>query len=101
MSLGAVLGRIPGAGAVRGLGRTVRRGATRALEPVVEPLVDEAVRERLAGERIQEAAPDGEASEAAIRKAQELGVDLSDVQGTGADGMVTVRDVLRSGGGSE
>jgi pyruvate/2-oxoglutarate dehydrogenase complex dihydrolipoamide acyltransferase (E2) component len=33
------------------------------------------------------------ASEAAEKKAQELGVDLSEVKGTGNDGAITVKDV--------
>jgi large subunit ribosomal protein L20 len=33
------------------------------------------------------------ATEAAERKAQELGVDLSTVEGTGKDGRITVGDV--------
>ena len=37
------------------------------------------------------------ASEAARRKAAELGVDLSEVEGTGNDGMITVEDVRRKG----
>ena len=39
----------------------------------------------------QEEEPD--ATEAAKRKAQELGVDLSQVEGTGAEGRTTVKDV--------
>jgi pyruvate/2-oxoglutarate dehydrogenase complex dihydrolipoamide acyltransferase (E2) component len=34
-----------------------------------------------------------DATEAARQKAQELGVDLSQVQGSGANGRITVRDV--------
>jgi pyruvate/2-oxoglutarate dehydrogenase complex dihydrolipoamide acyltransferase (E2) component len=33
------------------------------------------------------------ATQAAKQKAQELGVDLNQVQGTGAEGRITVRDV--------
>jgi len=32
--------------------------------------------------------------QAAQQKAQELGVDLSQVQGSGAEGRITVRDVI-------
>jgi polyhydroxyalkanoic acid synthase PhaR subunit len=37
------------------------------------------------------------ASDAAKRKAAELGVDLSEVEGTGNDGLITVEDVRRKG----
>ena len=37
-------------------------------------------------------------SEAALRKARELGVDLSEVEGTGLGGQITVDDVRRRGG---
>jgi 2-oxoacid dehydrogenase-like protein with E3 subunit-binding domain len=46
----------------------------------------------------QESAPQGEeirATAAARRKAQELGVELTEVEGTGANGQVTVDDVRR------
>lgn len=39
------------------------------------------------------------ATPAARRKAEELGLDLSAVEGTGADGRVVVRDVLKASGG--
>lgn len=37
------------------------------------------------------------ASDAARRKARELGVDLADVEGTGANGLITVGDVRKKG----
>jgi pyruvate/2-oxoglutarate dehydrogenase complex dihydrolipoamide acyltransferase (E2) component len=37
------------------------------------------------------------ATDAARRKARELGVDLSGVEGTGSDGQITVEDVRRKG----
>jgi pyruvate/2-oxoglutarate dehydrogenase complex dihydrolipoamide acyltransferase (E2) component len=40
-----------------------------------------------------------QATNAATRKARELGVDLSGLQGTGAGGRIVVRDVTRSAGG--
>jgi pyruvate/2-oxoglutarate dehydrogenase complex dihydrolipoamide acyltransferase (E2) component len=40
-----------------------------------------------------------QATNAATRKARELGVDLSGIQGTGAGGRIVVRDVTRSAGG--
>jgi pyruvate/2-oxoglutarate dehydrogenase complex dihydrolipoamide acyltransferase (E2) component len=39
------------------------------------------------------------ATEAAARKARELGVDLSNLQGTGAGGRIVVRDVARAAEG--
>lgn len=96
MSVRGILGRLPGQGPVRRVARGLRRGATWTLKPVVEPLVDEAVRERVHSPQPHAAPPGSEASEAASRKAEELQVDLATVQGTGADGMVTVRDVVRS-----
>lgn len=38
-----------------------------------------------------------EATDAARRKAEELGVDLAEVEGTGTDGQITVGDVRRKG----
>ena len=43
------------------------------------------------------AAVEVEATDAARRKAQELGVDLTQVEGTGADGKITVEDVRKKG----
>ena len=43
------------------------------------------------------AAVEVEATDAAQRKARELGVDLSTVEGTGADGRITVDDVRKKG----
>ncbi|MCA1716873.1 MAG: E3 binding domain-containing protein [Actinobacteria bacterium] len=37
------------------------------------------------------------ATAAARRKARELGVDLSEVEGTGQDGQITIDDVRRKG----
>lgn len=36
------------------------------------------------------------ATEAALRKAEELGLDVEDVEGTGAEGRVTVHDVEKA-----
>jgi polyhydroxyalkanoic acid synthase PhaR subunit len=41
--------------------------------------------------------PQIKATDAARRKAEELGVDLAEVQGTGAGGQITVEDVRRKG----
>jgi pyruvate/2-oxoglutarate dehydrogenase complex dihydrolipoamide acyltransferase (E2) component len=50
-----------------------------------------------AAQQAQEAAGGGQeepnATEAAKQKAQELGVDLSQVEGSGAEGRITVKDV--------
>jgi pyruvate/2-oxoglutarate dehydrogenase complex dihydrolipoamide acyltransferase (E2) component len=43
--------------------------------------------------------PGPEATPAASKKAEELGLDLSMVEGTGAGGRVLARDVLRAAGG--
>jgi pyruvate/2-oxoglutarate dehydrogenase complex dihydrolipoamide acyltransferase (E2) component len=55
-----------------------------------------------AGEPPEEPERDGsgpEATLAASKKAEELGLDLSTVEGTGAGGRVLVRDVLKATGG--
>jgi pyruvate/2-oxoglutarate dehydrogenase complex dihydrolipoamide acyltransferase (E2) component len=36
------------------------------------------------------------ATEAALREAEEAGVDLDDVDGSGAEGRITVRDVQKA-----
>jgi pyruvate/2-oxoglutarate dehydrogenase complex dihydrolipoamide acyltransferase (E2) component len=54
------------------------------------------------GEPPEEPERDGsgpEATLAASKKAEELGLDLSTVEGTGAGGRVLVRDVLKAAGG--
>ncbi len=43
--------------------------------------------------------PGPEATPAASKKAEELGLDLSAVEGTGAGGRILVRDVLQAAGG--
>lgn len=53
--------------------------------------------EDTAGEATDEAV---KASEAAQRKADELGVDLSQVEGTGSSGLITVKDVTSAAGGA-
>lgn len=37
-----------------------------------------------------------QATNAALRKAEELGVDLNGLQGTGANGLITVRDIVKA-----
>jgi hypothetical protein len=48
------------------------------------------------GEDQQQPAAQPEATHAALQKAQELGVDLSQMQGSGAEGRITIRDVIGS-----
>ena len=73
-----------------------------------EPREDEGPRELTAGPEAEAEEPaedperDGsgpEATPAASKKAQELGLDLSTVEGTGAGGRVLIRDVLKAAGG--
>ncbi len=45
------------------------------------------------------AAVEVKATDAARRKARELGVILAEVEGTGADGQVTIEDVRKKGDG--
>lgn len=40
--------------------------------------------------------PEPQATNAALRKAEELGVDLSRIEGTGANGLITVRDIVKA-----
>jgi pyruvate/2-oxoglutarate dehydrogenase complex dihydrolipoamide acyltransferase (E2) component len=40
------------------------------------------------------------ASDAARRRAEEMGVDLSQIEGTGSDGLITVNDVTSTAGGA-
>ena len=47
-------------------------------------------------QEVMESPGEPEATEAAARRARELGVDLSDLQGTGAGGRIVVRDVTRA-----
>ncbi len=59
---------------------------------VVEQATDEAG--QVAGEKNGDEGP--KATNAARRKAEELGLDLSQIQGSGAGGLITVRDVMKS-----
>lgn len=53
-----------------------------------------------AAQQATEADGEGEqapqATNAALRKAEELGVDLSQLEGTGANGLITVRDIVKA-----
>jgi pyruvate/2-oxoglutarate dehydrogenase complex dihydrolipoamide acyltransferase (E2) component len=50
-------------------------------------------------QEVAESPGEPEATEAAARRARELGVDLSGLQGTGAGGRIVVRDVTRAAEG--
>ncbi len=81
-------------GGIEGAQDTVSRGAGQALnesgEVSEEAVVGEAsVAEEAAGEEKGEV----EATPAAERKAEELGVDLSQVEGTGSEGRIILKDV--------
>jgi pyruvate/2-oxoglutarate dehydrogenase complex dihydrolipoamide acyltransferase (E2) component len=64
------------------------KSAAESAQENVEDTVDEATEEVT------------KASDAAKRKAEELGVDLSQVEGTGSGGLVTVKDVTSAVGGA-
>jgi pyruvate/2-oxoglutarate dehydrogenase complex dihydrolipoamide acyltransferase (E2) component len=49
--------------------------------------------------RRQRRAAKHNATEAALRKAEEHGVDVDEVEGTGAEGRVTVHDVEKAAAG--
>jgi pyruvate/2-oxoglutarate dehydrogenase complex dihydrolipoamide acyltransferase (E2) component len=62
-----------------------------------EPVTgDEPVRP---ADEVAEYREESEATEAAARKARELGVDLSGLQGSGAGGRIVVKDITRAAGG--
>ena len=63
---------------------------------------DEADPEAASGEPAEDPSTDGvvpEATPAARKKAEELGLDLSTIEGTGAEGRVLIRDVINAAGG--
>jgi hypothetical protein len=67
-------------------------GSTESMESVESPQDSETP----AAEQ-DEATREIRATDAARRKAQELGVDLAEVEGTGSDGLITVSDVRKKG----
>ncbi len=81
--LEAALGSPEGQALVAGIPEFATGGATTLLSEVSEPQVG--------GEEESEDGPN--ATEAAKRKAEELGVDLSQVEGSGSEGRITVKDV--------
>ena len=64
--------------------RTYAESSQGGVEGTVEAATEEAVR----------------ASDAARRRAEEMGVDLSQIEGTGSDGLITVKDVTSAAGGA-
>ena len=52
----------------------------------------------LAERRREKRAAKHQATPTALERAEELGVDLTDVEGSGAEGRITVRDVQRAKG---
>ncbi len=78
--------------------------ALREIRDVLEERL--APRETTRDEPTQDRSPDGESTgrpkvpEVARRRAEELGVNLSDVKGTGSGGHVFVKDVEDAAGGS-
>jgi pyruvate/2-oxoglutarate dehydrogenase complex dihydrolipoamide acyltransferase (E2) component len=54
-----------------------------------------------AGDTAEQVTEEGvKASDAARRRAEEMGVDLSRLEGTGSDGLITVKDVTSAAGGT-
>ena len=70
-------------------------GAAGPIGDVSEPQTDEDDEDQEA-ERVAAGEPD--ATDAARRKAEELGIDLSRVEGTGSGGRILVRDVKKAAG---
>jgi len=68
-------------------------GATGAIGDTPEQGVEEDAENR---ETEQEDAGEPDATDAARRKAQELGIDLSQVEGTGSGGRILLRDVKKA-----
>jgi pyruvate/2-oxoglutarate dehydrogenase complex dihydrolipoamide acyltransferase (E2) component len=66
---------------------------------LIESTIDRAAQDQGLGDAVDEAAQQGgggkepNATQAAVQRAEELGVDLSQVEGTGSEGRITVKDV--------
>lgn len=73
------------------------RSLTEALEAPHDEGEEPAV-EEIAPEHDGTASDEREVTEAARRRAEEIGVDLSEVEGTGSGGRVLVKDVERAAG---
>jgi pyruvate/2-oxoglutarate dehydrogenase complex dihydrolipoamide acyltransferase (E2) component len=88
---------------LRTSGETSGGAGQRALEGTAGPT--EATPEQVAGggtedpETEEEDAREPQATEAARRKAENLGIDLSQVEGTGSEGRILVRDVQEAAKG--
>jgi len=68
-------------------------------QPILQPPPEAPAEESQQAEEAEDAQPSEdeiEATEAAARKAEELNMDLSDVEGTGQGGRITVGDVERA-----
>jgi pyruvate/2-oxoglutarate dehydrogenase complex dihydrolipoamide acyltransferase (E2) component len=76
-----------------------------AADPLSKTLHEQAAEDEDRAEQVKsvhgESADDVEASQAAQDAADELGVDLAEVEGTGKDGSVTVKDVRKHAKGDE
>jgi hypothetical protein len=112
--LGGAAGSLAGAGAEAGNvgggdGLTAPKVAKEAAKVIARELTSAASDEardlglaathkvvEIGERRRQRRAEKHAATEAALRKAEELGVDVDEVEGSGADGRVTVRDVKRA-----
>jgi len=79
-------------GQVAGQAQDVAGGAVQQAQDTAGQVVQGA--QEAAGGAAQQAQEELDATEAARQKAEELGVDLSQVEGTGAEGRITVKDVL-------
>jgi pyruvate/2-oxoglutarate dehydrogenase complex dihydrolipoamide acyltransferase (E2) component len=60
----------------------------------IEGTMDQAAQDTGVEDAMSQAAQQSDATNAAQQKAQELGVNLSQMQGSGAGGRVTIRDVI-------
>ena len=60
-----------------------------------EDVVEDEGSGKASGALIEGADEEPKATDAARRKAEELGVDLTSVKGSGADGLVTIQDVVK------
>jgi pyruvate/2-oxoglutarate dehydrogenase complex dihydrolipoamide acyltransferase (E2) component len=70
-----------------------------SLPPQKEQVVEEEVLEEHSKSQSETSQEEPDATEAAKQKAEQLGVDLSQIEGSGAGGRITVRDVIRANQG--
>lgn len=81
-------------GQVAGQAQETAGGATEQVQGAVGQVADQVG--QVAQENPGEIAGEPRATNAARRKAEELGVDLSEVKGTGSGGLITIKDVVQS-----